>query len=125
MAVVLIVDDSSYQRRVIRKMVQRAGYQAMEVPDGQEALKVIPSKVPDCILMDLIMPVISGLGVLKALAGQGSRIPVIVVTADIQESVRKQCLELGARAVLNKPVNEDELLSAIRNALNSKVDASK
>jgi len=125
MAVVLIVDDSAYQRRVIRKVVQRAGHQAMEVSDGQEALKVIPSKVPDCILMDLIMPVISGLGVLKALAGQGSRIPVIVVTADIQESVRKQCLELGAHTVLNKPINEDKLLSAIQNALDSKVDTNK
>ncbi len=123
MALIMIVDDSSYQRGVIRKVMQRAGHEVMDVQDGQEALKIIGAKPPDCILMDLIMPGVSGLGVLNTLVAQRKGVPVVIVTADIQESVRNQCLELGAQAVLNKPVNEQELCSTVDRILKSKVGA--
>jgi CheY-like chemotaxis protein len=65
-----------------------------------------------------------GLKVLKALYDQKTEIPVVVVTADIQESVREQCLELGAKAFINKPPKEDKLRNTIKNILDLKKGAT-
>ena len=125
MSVILIVDDSSFQRRIIRNVVEGEGHQVLEAVDGRDALKVLAQNVPDCILMDLIMPEVSGLAILKDLNAQKSKIPVIVITADIQESVHKKCMDLGAAAVLNKPTKGEEVLNAIQKSLLSKKGVEK
>ena len=117
MATILIVDDSTFQRRFLRKALTEAGHGVLEAGDGEQALAVNAAERPDCILTDLIMPDMRGLALLEALRDQGSETPTIVLTADIQEEVEKQCLELGAARVLHKPVKPKVLASAVAEVL--------
>ncbi|OEU67750.1 MAG: hypothetical protein BA863_12825 [Desulfovibrio sp. S3730MH75] len=124
MALILVVDDSSTMRKAITKVLKEGGHNTLEGADGRKGLEIAAIHAPDCILLDLIMPEVDGLGVLKTLREQGSKIPVIVLTADIQEIVRKECLELGATAFINKPMIGPELLKTIRKVLGLKEETS-
>ena len=124
MALILVIDDSTFQRHMIRTMVESAGHHVLEASNGREGLQLLGSKKPDCVLMDLIMPELNGFSMLKAFQGHDSKIPVVIVTADIQQSTYKQCLELGAVAVLNKPLRPDELHKTIQKALGVKDQAA-
>jgi len=69
------------------------------------------------MLLDLLMPEMEGREVLQAMRDRGYKIPVIVITADIQASTRSECMELGALAVIHKMPNSDELIGWIKKAL--------
>ncbi len=117
MALILIVEDAQFTRNIIVKFLKKEGFAILEASNGREGLLLIRDRAPDCILLDLLMPDLNGLQVLEALQAEGSTIPAIVLTADIQQTTRQQCLDLGALFVLNKPPNRDELLAAIHKAL--------
>lgn len=117
MALVLIVEDAWFTRRVISKTLQASGHIILEAANGQEGIEKAITRLPDCILLDLLMPDMDGREVLKFLHAQGIQIPTIVITADIQESSRRQCLELGAIEVLSKPPQTEMLNHALEKAL--------
>ena len=117
MAKILIIDDSPYMRSKIREALKYGDCTFLEADTGLKGLHMIKEQSPDCIILDLIMPDIDGFKVLKNLYEEHSKIPVIVVTSDIQEIVRKECLELGAKAFVNKPINEDELSIIVKDIL--------
>ncbi len=117
MALILITDDSSFQRGVIRSLVQKAGYTTEEAVNGIDGLAKITARKPDCILTDLLMPDMGGLELLEELQEQSITIPVIVVTSNSQNSVRDRCMELGAFAIIDKPVSSEELLPVLKRAL--------
>ena len=123
MALVLIIDDSMTTRG-LRRLVKGEGHETLEAADGQKGLELADAHGPDCIVLDLIMPVMGGLEVLEALRDKGSKIPVIVLSADIQEIVREDCLKLGANAFINKPHIRNELLGTINNVLGLKKEDS-
>ena len=126
MARILIIEDSSFTRKAIARMVKAEGYEILEATNGKEGLEKAVSDPPDCITLDLIMPEMDGIEVLKSLGERGLNIPVIVITADIQEDTRDQCLDLGAITILNKPPKEEDLRSAIKEVLqNEKVSPWK
>ena len=104
-------------------MVADLGHDVREAGNGHEALEVISAGRPDCVLMDLLMPELGGLETLEELQHQGNQIPVIVVTADVQETVQESCKTLGAVAFLNKPPKSSALRDAIENALCSRQKA--
>jgi len=114
---VLIIDDSSYMRGKVRALLKDDNFEIDEAENGMKALQMTAAKIFDVILLDIIMPGIDGLKVLAALTAERPTSPVIIVTADIQESVVNQCITLGAKAVLHKPPKEEELLQAVREAL--------
>ena len=115
MARILIIEDSSFTRKAIARMVKAQGHEIIEAANGEEGLEKAVSNSPDCITLDLIMPGMEGIEVLESLRERGSNIPVIVISADIQEDTRKQCMQLGATAVINKPPKEEELQSTIKS----------
>ena len=117
MARVLLVDDSMYQRIKLRKILEAAGYEVVEGSDGEQGLAVAASSNPDCMLLDLLMPKVDGMQVLRQLQENHQTIPVIIHTSDIQLETKKECLDLGAVAFLNKPASEADLLAAIADAL--------
>ncbi len=117
MALILVIDDSSFMRGKICKIMKGDGHKILEADNGLKCLQMATANSPDCILLDIIMPGMDGLKILKSLQEQGSRIPMIVVTADIQESTRKQCIEFGAADVVNKPPKEEELRRALNKAI--------
>ena len=120
MALILVVDDSMYQRRIIRKNLIALEHEVIEAGTGKVGLELIASANPDVVMLDLIMPVVGGLEVLSELQKQGVEIPILVNTADIQASTYEQCMTLGAFAVLNKPISSNELREYIGKALASK-----
>lgn len=120
MAVILIIDDSASYRERIGTLVHREGYEVLKARDGLEGLQMITSHTPDCIIMDLLMPKMGGMELLKVMNEKGCNIPVIVITANIQGGVREQCLGLGAWGFIEKPPKRNELKSAIIKALDTK-----
>ncbi|MGD1074827.1 MAG: response regulator [Thermodesulfovibrionales bacterium] len=92
----------------------------LEADNGITALQMVFSHSPDYIVLDLVMPDMDGLKVLKSLRDRGSTIPVIVLTADIQESVRRECIDLGARAFITKPLKNEEIRNVVKEILGSR-----
>ncbi len=120
MALVLVIDDSAYTRNLMSKALAKDGHQIIQASDGAQGLHVVCTQNPQCVILDLIMPQIDGFKILKALQEKDARLPVIVVTADIQDAVRQQCMDLGATAFLNKPVKEEELRNMVGTVLRGK-----
>lgn len=114
---ILIVDDSWLARRAVKKILLDAGYTCFEAESGVKALEVLENETIECILLDLLMEGMSGFDVLSALREKNIQVPAIIVSADIQETSRNQCFELGAFGFLNKPAKEDDLLNKVKLAL--------
>jgi CheY-like chemotaxis protein len=98
-------------------MLKEAGHETVEAANGREGLELACALRPDCILSDLLMPEMDGIGLLTALNERNLRLPVIVLTADIQETKRRQCLALGAAAFIAKPPQKTELLGLLSRIL--------
>jgi len=117
MAVILIIDDSPFQRSVLRGMVREAGYATLEAEEGQSGLELAVKEQPDCVLADLLMPNMGGLELLEGLRERGLKAPVIIVTSHTVHSIRQQCLAMGAAEVIAKPVDKALLTSTLRKVL--------
>ena len=113
MARVLIVDDSLFHRVNVRRVLQDESHEILEATDGVEALDIINSDDPDFVVLDLRMPKVDGISVLTALRDRASSPQVIVLTSDVLDSTREQCLELGASMVLHKPYEPEALRQAV------------
>ncbi len=98
-------------------MLHRVGYETVDAPDGKAALEIVEREAPDLVITDLNMPVMTGMEFLAALQERGLALPVVVLTSDVQDATREECLERGAAEVLNKPVNDDRLLVTIEGFL--------
>ncbi|MEC4679452.1 MAG: response regulator, partial [Nitrospirota bacterium] len=72
---------------------------------------------PDCLLVDMLMPVIDGIQVLETLESRDVKWPIIALTADVQKWLKDRCLELGVTMFLNKPVKQYQLQQALRDIL--------
>lgn len=119
MAQILIVEDSAFQRKQIQKALDGEGYEFIQARNGQQGLDMAAAERPDIIILDLNMPEMGGFEFLRTLRYEGLNMPVVVLTADIQESTRQQCLQMGVSDVINKPLRGDELLNAIQFILTS------
>ena len=117
---ILIVDDSLFQRRIISAPLKIEGYEVLEAVNGSDGLEKIITLKPDLILLDILMPEKDGFEVLKELQSAHNTIPVIMLTSDVQDTTRDECLGLGAQAFVNKPVKGEDLLPVIRSILGEK-----
>ena len=117
MALVLIVDDSKTSRGYCRAILTSAGHEVMEASDGEQALDRMADRPPDCVVLDLFMPGLSGLEMMEVLGGRAEPTPIVVLTSSMEETDRVRCMRLGARAFVTKPVGCDDLLRAVRDAL--------
>jgi two-component system nitrogen regulation response regulator NtrX len=113
---VLVVDDETGIREAIRMTLEYEGYRIDEARSGSDAIDKAGRTQYDAILLDIKMPVLDGMEVLDNLKGQKITTPVIMVSGhgDIQTAV--ECTKLGAFDFLEKPLNRDKLLLAVRNA---------
>lgn len=114
---ILVVDDSLFQRKSICQLLVEAGYEVVEATDGCDGLEKAFSSSPDCVLTDLLMPNMDGIEFITELKARGFTPPVFVLSADIQESKRRFCLELGVDGFISKPPKRMELLGAIDRRL--------
>jgi len=117
MAKVLIIEDSSFQRKILSEILTESGFEVILTENGREGIERTEQLKPDLIITDLLMPDVNGFQVLEALRAKKLNVPAIIVTSDIQKTTALRCRDLGAHAVLNKPVNKDQVLSAVRDAI--------
>ncbi len=117
MANILICDDSAFTRNMIKDILKMEGHNFLDAKDGIVLLNIVKEEKFDCILLDLLMPHKDGFQVLAELKEMGNTTPVIVVSADIQETSRQRCIELGASAFLNKPPKQADLINTINNVI--------
>jgi CheY-like chemotaxis protein len=117
MAKILLVDDSRFQRNALKKKLCDMGHEIIEAVNGEEALVVVQSQSVACVITDLHMPTMDGFSFLKAMKGSNNPLPVIVLSADIQEETLAEIHQLGARAFLSKPVQDDLLAKTLAETL--------
>lgn len=113
MAKILIVDDSTYARRVHRGILENAGHTVIEASTGTSAIETFSLEHPDAVLLDLSMEDIGGIEVLRTLRQLEPQTCIIVVSADIQRSTSLEVMSSGATAFIPKPANPETLLSTV------------
>ena len=114
---ILIVDDEPEIVRGLEDNLRFEGYETVAARDGEEALALIASAVPDLVLLDIMMPRMSGWDVCRELRQRGVDVPVIMLTARGAEADRVLGLELGADDYVTKPFSLRELLARVRAVL--------
>ncbi|MBI2924386.1 MAG: hybrid sensor histidine kinase/response regulator [Verrucomicrobia bacterium] len=121
-SLILIVDDVQQNIQVVGTMLREAGYSIMPATSGAAALQRVQKKLPDLILLDLMMPELDGLEVCRRLKAEAStqNIPVIFLTASNEMSHLVQGLQAGAVDYVTKPFNPPELLARVRTHLELK-----
>ena len=114
---VFVVDDYAPGRRSISRLLRTAGFAVTVFASAKEFLEQYDAEAPGCLVLDLAMPAVSGLELQGILADRGSLLPIIFLTAygDIPKSV--QAMKRGASDFLTKPVNDEDLLAAVRVAI--------
>ena len=112
-----VVDDDADVRIALTRLVSSAGFAVETFASGAEFLRSIDDHEPDCVVLDLHMPEMSGFEVQGALAGDHAGVPVVVITGHDTSESRARALQLGASAYLCKPVNDEALLAAIGTAI--------
>jgi len=117
MAVILIVDDEPEILRGLEDNLKFEGYVTVTATTGAEALAAATREAPDLILLDVMMPVMSGWDVCRQLRRQGIEVPIIMLTARGEEADRVQGLEIGADDYVTKPFSLRELLARVRAVL--------
>ncbi len=115
---ILVVDDVTINRTLLKIMLNRYGYEVTEATNGREALEFVKNNITDLVLMDISMPEMDGIeatGFIRKLDHKKGEVPVIAVTASTRYKNDKTLKEIGFNGLLKKPFKEEELLEMIRN----------
>ncbi len=121
MAVVLIVDDSPTEVHVLKTVLEKNGFQVLTADSGEEGLTIARDSKPDAIIMDVVMPGMSGFQATRQLSkdAETASIPVVIVTTKDQETDKIWGMRQGAVDYLVKPVTEQQIVEKIRSVLES------
>ena len=121
MARIYIADDDADIRNLLTFTLLEEGHEVLAAKDGQMAVEAIVKDPPDLLVLDMMMPKLDGLGVLRALEASGVRdtTKVLVLTAKTSESDRLEGFDRGADLYLTKPFDPDELAESVRSLLGS------
>lgn len=115
---ILTVDDSRLSRRAfVAKPLRDAGYEVFEAENGLKGLESFEEHTPDIVISDLLMPEMDGFAFVEALRERGVSCPIIVASADIQDTSRQKIDDLGTFGFLNKPFKPDQLLELVEKAV--------
>jgi len=112
-----VVDDDADVRVALTRLVSSAGFAVETFASGAEFLRSIEDHEPDCVVLDLHMPDMSGFDVQGALADGHAAVPVVIITGHDTPEARARAIQLGAKVYLRKPVNDEALLAAIGTAI--------
>ena len=111
---ILLAEDEKRMNRALCEIMRQEGYEVTSVENGEDALYELESGVYDLVLLDLMLPKISGLDALRSARNAGIQTPVILLTARSQQEDKKFGLDSGADDYLTKPFDAGELLARIR-----------
>jgi FixJ family two-component response regulator len=120
-SLIAVVDDEEPIRKALRRLLRSAGMDVDTFPSGVEFLESLSTRHPDCIVLDLHMPLVNGFEVQAQMARSGVTVPIVVITGHDSDETRQQALARFPVAYLRKPVNDQVLLDAIALALSHNV----
>jgi CheY-like chemotaxis protein len=118
-SVVMVVDDSEFERKLVDRILASALYDVMFADSGAQALSLLRHEYPDLILMDMDMPVMTGLDTLRKLKStlRWSSIPVMMITGNSEKALVVQCFKAGAVDFAVKPLERESFLSKVARYL--------
>ncbi|WP_254568086.1 response regulator [Oscillatoria sp. HE19RPO] len=117
MAKILIVDDSTLSRGILRRILQTEGHSIIEAKDGLMGIESYYIEKPDLVLLDIAMPDMQGTEVLEQLLAFDDRARIVMATADLQELTRASVMAAGALGYLTKPYNAETVLAIVNQVL--------
>lgn len=123
---VLVVDDVPGNRAILCRRLSRIGYECIEADSGEAALHILGRMIPDIVLLDYMMPEMSGIDLLRAIKmdDRTRAVPVIMVTARTEGEAIAEALDAGAEDYVTKPINFTGLEARMKNVLQRKYASS-
>ncbi|MDH5446023.1 MAG: response regulator [Gammaproteobacteria bacterium] len=117
---VLIVDDSKTVVHALKMVLEQAGYNTLTATGGEQAIELARQQKPDVVLMDVIMPGMTGFQATRILHKDPAtaHIPVVIISASEQPSEKAWCKRLGAKGFLPKPIQRGKLFPCLEDILN-------
>jgi FixJ family two-component response regulator len=116
-AVVYVVDDDSSVRKALGRLLKSAGFRVVTLASAREFMDTPPPGQPGCLVLDVRMPGLDGLELQKELAASGRQIPIIFITGHGTVPLSVEAMKAGAVDFLEKPFDDNELLSLVRTAV--------
>jgi two-component system cell cycle response regulator DivK len=119
---ILIVEDEPKNLKLLRDLLQRFGYEILEALDGEQGVKLAGERMPDLILMDIMMPKMDGLEATRIIKAntKTKHIPIIALTSYAMKGDREKTIEAGCDGYLAKPIDIKEVLKTIETYLTVK-----
>lgn len=117
---ILLIDDSTINNIMMENLLSEYGYETYSLLESDRAINIINSYKPDLIILDLMMPGISGFDILKHMHEQSIQIPTLVVSAYKDEGYEQKVKELGALEYFTKPFDQKDLIESIKEHLGKK-----
>jgi FixJ family two-component response regulator len=110
---IYVIDDDESVRKAFKRLLRSVNFEAETFASAEEFLKSQKPKKNSCIIIDIRMPGLTGFDLQRKLTAQGSRVPILVISASDDTQIREQARELGAVAFFRKPIDDQALLDAI------------
>jgi FixJ family two-component response regulator len=114
---VALVDDDASVRKAVGRLLTVAGLRVESFASGEDFLSSLSVRVPDCLILDLHMPGLTGLDVVKQIVRTQLMLPIVIITAFDEAESKAQCLAAGACDYLQKPLDDQILLAAVAAAV--------
>lgn len=121
---IAVVDDEESVLKALGRLIRSAGFNVETFSSGADFLRSLQQRQPQCVVLDLHMPLVNGFLVQDELRRTLAFVPVVIITGDDAADSRTHALSSGAKAYLRKPVDEVVLLDAIQSAIHASRDAS-
>lgn len=118
---IAIVDDEPSVRKALGRLIRSTGFEAIGYASGTEFLASLPARCPDCVVLDIHMPGMTGFEVQAQLQTHHSALPLIFITAYDDPDGERRSRETGTVPLLRKPFTDEQLLSAIQAALSGRL----
>ena len=114
---IAVVDDEASVRRALGRLLRAAGFESRPFASGREFLEACRKEPPDCVVLDMHMPEMSGLEVLKHMNASGLFLPMVLITADDESARCQRHLDEGAVSWLRKPIDGPHLIQRVEHAV--------
>jgi FixJ family two-component response regulator len=116
---IAIVDDDQSVLKALARLLRARAFEVRTYTSARDFLSALPDGLPECLIVDLQMPEMTGLELQRHLTRNGIQIPTIIITAHSEAGARERCESAGATAFLSKPLQDTSLLAAIDDARGS------
>lgn len=117
MTTILSIEDSDFERKVIKDMMEEKEYDLLQAKNGEEGIEKYEEENPDLVLLDLRLPDIDGLDVFEELRDIDSAVKVVIVSIVREDETIEKAKDLGAKDYVEKPIDEDELMETVEEVL--------